>query len=84
MAVNPRTSAESEVKFVVLPNGFTNLLGLKTIQEFGFITINEEYFISQIKTLNSVIWEKPLSGPMKMPNQKCFRVGKFRLRSKNL
>ena len=48
MVVNPRTSAKSEVKFVVVPNGFTNLLGLKTIQELGFITINEECFISQI------------------------------------
>ena len=49
MVVNPRTRAKSEVKFVVVPNGFTNLLGLKTIQELGFITINEECFISQIK-----------------------------------
>ena len=49
MVVNLRTSAKSEVKFVVVPNGFTNLLGLKTIQELGFITINEECFISQIK-----------------------------------
>ena len=47
--VNPCTSVESEVKFVVVPNGFTNLLGLKTIQELGFITINEECFISKIK-----------------------------------
>lgn len=45
---NPRTSVESEVKFIVVPNGFTNLLGLKTIQELGFITINEECFISHI------------------------------------
>ena len=36
MVVNPRTSAKSEVKFVVVPNGFTNLLGLKTMQELGF------------------------------------------------
>ena len=49
MVVNLRTSAKSEVKFVVVPNGFTNLLGLKTIHELGFITINEECFISQIK-----------------------------------
>ena len=27
---NPRTSVESEVKFIVVPNGFTNLLGIKT------------------------------------------------------
>ena len=49
MVVNPRASAKSEVKFVVVPNDFTNLQGLKTIQELGFITINEECFISQIK-----------------------------------
>ena len=47
--MNPCTSVESEVKFVVVPNGFTNLLGLKTIQKLGFITINEECFISQLK-----------------------------------
>ena len=45
---NPHTSVESEVKFIVVPNSFTNLLGLKTIQELGFITTNEECFISQI------------------------------------
>ena len=45
---NPRTSVQSEVTFIVVPNGFTDLLGLKTIQELGFITINEECFISQI------------------------------------
>ena len=49
MVVNPRTRAKSEVKFVVVPNGFTNLLVLKTIQELGFTTINKECFISQIK-----------------------------------
>ena len=47
---NPRTSSESEIKFIVVPNGFTNLLGLNTIQELGFITINKEYFISQVST----------------------------------
>ena len=49
MVVNPRTRAKSEVKFVVVPNGFTNLLVLKTIQELGFTTIIKECFISQIK-----------------------------------
>jgi len=40
MVVNLRTRVKSEVKFVVVPNGFTNLLDLETIQEC---------FISQIK-----------------------------------
>ena len=47
---NPRTSSESEIKFIVVPNGFTHLLGLNTIQELGFITINKECFISQVST----------------------------------
>ena len=46
--VNLCTSVESEVKFVVVPNGFNNLLDLKTIQELGFITIIKGCFISQI------------------------------------
>ena len=48
--MNSRTGIETEVKFIVVPHGFTNLLGLKTIQDFGFITINKERFISQITT----------------------------------
>ena len=32
----------------MVPNGFPNLLGLKTIQELGFITIIKGCFISQI------------------------------------
>ena len=40
---------DQRLKFIVVPNGFTNLLGLKKIQELGFITIHEECFISHIK-----------------------------------
>ena len=47
---NPRTSSESDKKFIVVPNGFTNLLGLNTTQELGFITINKECVISQVST----------------------------------
>ena len=47
---NPRTSFEVRIKFIVVPNGFTNLLGLHTIQELGFITINKECIISQVST----------------------------------
>lgn len=43
--VNFCISVEFEVKFVVVLNGFINLLGFKIIQEFGFIIINEECFI---------------------------------------
>lgn len=47
---NPRTSSEVEIKFIVVPNGFKNLLGLHAIQEVGFITINKECIISQAST----------------------------------
>ncbi|XP_014675268.1 PREDICTED: uncharacterized protein K02A2.6-like [Priapulus caudatus] len=47
---NCRTNEESDVVFIVVPNGLTNLLGLKTIQDLGFVTINEDCFISQVKT----------------------------------
>ena len=43
------TRVKSKVTFVEVPNGFTNLLGLKAIQEVGFTTIKEECFISQLK-----------------------------------
>ena len=36
------------MKFVAVPIVFSNLLGIETIQELGFITINEECFISQV------------------------------------
>lgn len=45
MVVNFCISVKFEVKFVVVLNGFINLLGFKIIQEFGFIIINEECFI---------------------------------------
>lgn len=45
---NPRTGTDSEVTFIVVPNGLTNLLGLTTIQELKFVTVNEDRFISQV------------------------------------
>ncbi|KAL5017694.1 hypothetical protein ScPMuIL_005222, partial [Solemya velum] len=47
---NSQTEIESKVKFIVVPNGLTNLLGLETIQKLGFVTINDDRFISQVKT----------------------------------
>ena len=48
--INPSDNTQHEVKFIVVPNGFTNLLGLNTIQELGFITINCNAFISKVST----------------------------------
>ena len=76
---NPHTSSESEIKFIVVPNGFTNLLGLNTIQELGFITINKECFISQVSTpLVGDLGEATLRIDESVPTKYCL-VGKFLL-----
>ena len=50
VVTNPRSNTQHEIKFVVVPNGFTNLLGLNTIQQLGFVTINNDSFISKVTT----------------------------------
>jgi len=47
---NHRTSSESEIKFIVVSNGFKNMFGLNTIQELGLKTVNKQCFISQGST----------------------------------
>ncbi len=47
---NPCSNTQHEIKFVVVPNGLTNLLGLNTIQELGFVTFNNDSFISKVTT----------------------------------
>ena len=49
---NPRDGKTTEVKFVVVQNGLSNLLGLKTICELGLITFNQEKYIAQIDTMH--------------------------------
>ena len=50
VVTNPCSNTQHEIKFVVVPNGFTNLLGLDTIQQLGFVTINNDSFISKVTT----------------------------------
>ena len=50
VVTNPCSNTQHEIKFVVVPNGFTNLLGLDTIQQIGFVTINNDSFISKVTT----------------------------------
>ena len=50
VVTNHCSNIQHEIKFVVVPNGFTNLLGLNTIQELGFVTINNDSFISKVTT----------------------------------
>ena len=47
---NPRTNEKHEVNFVIVPNDFECLLGLKTIQKLNLITVNSEMFIGKVVT----------------------------------
>ena len=42
------------MKFVVVPNSFQSLLGLKTIQQLGLITVNKERFIDKVEATNTL------------------------------
>lgn len=47
--LNPRNQENYDITFIVVPNGHTNLLGLSTIKQLGFVTINENRFVSQVE-----------------------------------
>jgi hypothetical protein len=45
---NPGTGDETKVTLIVVPNGHANLLGFKTVQNMGLITVNNDRFIANI------------------------------------
>ena len=46
--LNPKNTQVSEADFIVVPNDFSCLLGLKTVHEMGLFTINKENFITEV------------------------------------
>ena len=51
--LNPKNTQVSEADFIVVPNDFSCLLGLKTVQEMGLFTINKENFIAEVTSNTS-------------------------------
>lgn len=47
---NVKTGEKNEMIFVIVPNSFQSLLGLKTIQKLGLITVNQDQFIAKIES----------------------------------
>lgn len=47
---NPKTGEDADVEFTVVKNGLACLLGVKTVQEMGLLTINTEKFIAQLSS----------------------------------
>ena len=48
--LNPKNAQVSELGFIVVPNDLSCLLGLKTMQEMGLFTINDDNCIAQISS----------------------------------
>lgn len=48
--VNPRTNEKHQLRFIVVPNQYTCLLGLEAVQKLKLITINNEKFISSVSS----------------------------------
>ena len=48
---NPKTDNIYDVRFIVVPNDFQNLLGLKTVQEMNLININTDAFVGKVKKI---------------------------------
>ena len=46
--LNPKNTQVSEADFIVVPNDFSCLLGLITVQEMELFTINKENFIAEV------------------------------------
>ncbi|CAB3984641.1 Hypothetical predicted protein, partial [Paramuricea clavata] len=47
---NPKNEEETVFDFIVVPNNYSCLLGLSTIQQIGLLTINDGNFITHIST----------------------------------
>jgi hypothetical protein len=45
---NPSTGDERIVALIVVPNGLANLLGFRTVQNMGLITVNNDRFIANV------------------------------------
>ena len=45
---NPKTNMTSQIKFTVVDNSFTCLLGVSTVQDLGLITVNRDTFIAKV------------------------------------
>ena len=45
---NPKTNATSLIRFTVVDNTFTCLLGVSTVQDLGLITVNRDTFIAKV------------------------------------
>ena len=80
---NPLNNEESDVNFVVVPNGFECLLWLQTTKKLDVITINSEKFIGKIgKDLGDLGHVKLKVDPNASPRTLPARNISFSIRNK--
>nr|XP_034316278.1 uncharacterized protein K02A2.6-like [Crassostrea gigas] len=48
--VNPRTNEKHQLRFIVVPNHYTCLIGLEAVQQLKLISINNEKFIASVSS----------------------------------
>lgn len=48
LTVNPRSNKSDYITFTVVKDGLTNLLGLETSLKLGFISVNDDKFVSNV------------------------------------
>ncbi|GFR97651.1 transposon Ty3-I Gag-Pol polyprotein, partial [Elysia marginata] len=75
---NPKTATTHDVRFTIVQNQFTCLLGLETVKRLKFVTINDDKFISNLEISGTLgdLGEAHLSvDPSKKPKQmQCRRI----------
>lgn len=52
--INPKTNSTHKVHFIVVKNGFSCLLGLKTLQDLNFVTFNDEKYVAKMTIDNKL------------------------------
>jgi hypothetical protein len=47
--MNPKSEEACNIEYIVVPNGYTSLLGLKTVQDMGLFTVHREKFVAHVE-----------------------------------
>ena len=76
-----------DIKFTVVENKFSCLLGLKTLKSLGFVTINEDHFLTNVRTgtcdLGDPCKVTLKTVPTKKPRQLLYRRVPFLVKMKD-
>lgn len=55
LTLNPKTSKQSQIRFVIVNNGLQPLLGAPTLQHLNLMSVNTEHVMSLDVSRNSIV-----------------------------